>query len=73
MSNTPEKTKKAKAVGDYFRNVKTEVKKVIWPTRHELVSFTGVVLFTCAVFTVGIWIVDSIFSTILQAVFKINF
>lgn len=72
MSNTPEKVKRTKVVSDYFKNVRAEIRKVIWPTRHELISFTGVVLFTCAVFGIGIWVVDSIFSTILQAVFKIN-
>ena len=71
MSNAPEKVKGQKVVSDYFKNVRAEVRKVIWPTRHELVSFTGVVIFTCAVFSLGIWIVDSVFSTILQAVFKI--
>ena len=36
-----------------------EMKKVHWPTRQEVTTFTGVVLVTVAIITVLIWIVDS--------------
>lgn len=56
----------------FFKNVRSEMKKVIWPTRSELVSYTGVVLFTCALFSLGIWALDSIFNGALQAVLNIK-
>ncbi|MCG8484118.1 MAG: preprotein translocase subunit SecE [Clostridia bacterium] len=56
----------------FFKNVKSEMKKVIWPTRSELVSYTGIVLFTCALFSLGIWVLDSIFNGALQAVLNIK-
>lgn len=56
----------------FFRNVRSEMKKVIWPTRSELVSYTGVVLFTCVLFSLGIWVLDSIFNGALQAVLNIK-
>ena len=31
-------------VSTYFKGVKAEMKKVIWPTKKELVNYTGVVV-----------------------------
>lgn len=44
---------------NYFRGVKLEMNKVVWPTRKELGSFTAVVLATCAAFALLFWGVDS--------------
>lgn len=44
---------------EYFKGVKLEMKKVVWPTRKELGSFTVVVLCTCAAFALLFWGVDS--------------
>ena len=38
-----EKKKKA-SFGEYFKGVRTEMKKVVWPTKKELVSYTAVVI-----------------------------
>lgn len=59
--NVPAEKDKAErtSLKDYFRGVRTEIKKVVWPTRKELVSYTGVVVFTCVVFAIGFWIVDT--------------
>lgn len=67
-------TKKPKAsIKDYFKGVKTEIKKVVWPTRKELGSYTGVVLLTCFAFGLGIWLVDSAFLAALKYVLNITF
>jgi len=58
---------------EYFKGIKTEVKKVVWPTRKELVSFTGVVLFVCVVLSLGIWAFDSAFLASLKYVLNISF
>lgn len=57
---------------DYFKGIKTEVKKVVWPTRKEVVSYTGVVLLTCFALGLGIWIVDSGFLAALKYVLNIS-
>ena len=44
---------------EYFKGVRLEMKKVVWPTRKELGSFTAVVLATCAAFALLFWGVDS--------------
>jgi preprotein translocase subunit SecE len=58
---------------EYFKGIKTEIKKVVWPTRKELISFTGVVLFVCVVLSLGIWAVDSAFLASLKAILNISF
>ena len=44
---------------EYFRGVKLEMRKVVWPTRSELGSYTIVVLCVCAAFALLFWGVDS--------------
>lgn len=56
----------------YFKGVRTEVKKVVWPTRKELVSYTLVVIFTCAFFGLAIWGIDSGFLALLKLIFNIH-
>ncbi|MCI8349389.1 MAG: preprotein translocase subunit SecE [Firmicutes bacterium] len=53
-----EKKKKA-SFGEYFKGVRTEMKKVVWPTKKELVSYTAVVIMTCAIFALGFWLIDT--------------
>jgi preprotein translocase subunit SecE len=57
---------------EYFKGVKTETKKVVWPTRKELVSYTIVVFIACAFFGLFLWGVDSGFLAIIREVFNIN-
>jgi preprotein translocase subunit SecE len=57
---------------EYFKGVKIETKKVVWPTRKELLSYTLVVLFTCAFFGLMIWGVDSAFLLALQKLLGIS-
>jgi preprotein translocase subunit SecE len=59
--------------GEYFKGVKIETKKVVWPTRQELISYTIVVLFTCAFFGVMIWGVDSAFLAVLRQIVAIPY
>lgn len=61
---------KTKSVGKFFRNVRAELKKVIWPTKKDLTSYTSVVLVTCTIAAVGIWLVDTIFGKALQLIIK---
>ena len=51
--------KKRASFGEYFKGVKTEMKKVVWPTKKEMVSDTAVVIMTCAVFALGFWLIDT--------------
>ncbi|SHF58266.1 preprotein translocase subunit SecE [Desulforamulus putei DSM 12395] len=50
------------SVSKYLRGVQNELKKVHWPTRKEIVTYTAVVLTSVAVLAVVIWVVDSLLS-----------
>ncbi|MEL7655548.1 MAG: preprotein translocase subunit SecE [Bacillota bacterium] len=70
----PAANKKPRAsLKDYFKGIKTEMKKVVWPTRKELISYTGLVVFTCVVLGLGIWLVDSAFLASLKYALNISF
>lgn len=64
--------KKRPSLKEYFKGVKTEMKKVVWPTRKEMVSFTSVVILTCCAFALVFWAFDSAFLTLLKAVLNIS-
>lgn len=53
----PTGTKKAK-MSTYFRGVRAEMKKVIWPSRKELINYTGVVIMISALVAIIVWVLD---------------
>lgn len=50
--------KAGKNTGKFFREIRSELKKVIWPTREQLINNTITVLATCLVIGVIIWAAD---------------
>ncbi len=50
--------KKKGSVKEYFKGVSLEMKKVVWPTKRELGSYTAVVICACLVFAAAFWIID---------------
>ena len=64
--------KKKGGFGEYYRVIKTEMKKVVWPTKKEMVSYTGVVILTCAVFALGFWLIDTGVLAALRAVLGVT-
>ncbi|EOD01488.1 preprotein translocase subunit SecE [Caldisalinibacter kiritimatiensis] len=42
----------------FFRGVKAEIKKVNWPNKKELGTYTTVVLVTCALVSFVVWVLD---------------
>jgi preprotein translocase subunit SecE len=54
----------------FFTDSWSELKKVKWPTRKELTSYTIVVVFTVALVTVYFAGLDLIISELLRLVFE---
>lgn len=54
----------------YFKSVRSELKKVSWPNRKDLQSYTIVVLVACGLAAMGIWLADSIFGQIIKLLAK---
>lgn len=53
-----EEAKKKKDRGLWFREMKSELKKVVWPDRQTVVKNTGTVLLCSLVIGACIWIFD---------------
>ena len=54
--NEPKKTERA---AEYFAGVWSELKKVNWPNRRQLMVYTGVVFFAVTLISFLMWIVDN--------------
>ncbi len=54
----------------FFAEAYAELKKVKWPTRKELISYTLVVIFVCVLITVYFYILDLGISGIIRAIFE---
>lgn len=52
---------------NYFKGVKSEIKRVTWPTKGELVKYTGAVLGMLVFFGVLIAVVDAVIVPVLYA------
>jgi preprotein translocase subunit SecE len=56
----------------FLKEVRQELKKVLWPTRQELVTYTIVVLVTVIVMTSYVFGLDVVFSRLVLNVFANN-
>ncbi len=52
----------------FLKEVRSELAKVIWPTRPETVRYTGIVLGVVALVATLIWVVDTLFSRVLRLI-----
>ncbi|MEE8715645.1 MAG: preprotein translocase subunit SecE [Coriobacteriales bacterium] len=77
-SGTRQKDAKAKSKKDakpgvfarirnYFADVRTEVKRVVWPSKNEMVRYTVAVILMLVFFGVLIYLADSIILPLLYA------
>jgi preprotein translocase subunit SecE len=64
--------KKKGSVKEYWKGVRTEMSKVIWPTKKELGAYTVVVIVTCAFFALGFWAIDSAWLAGLKALLGVT-
>lgn len=48
--------------------MKAELKKVIWPTKKELINYTSVVIVMCTVVALVVWIIDSGLNKLLSLI-----
>lgn len=61
---------KTRNMGQFFRNVRSELKKVNWPSRKDVITYTSVVLVTSGLAAIGIWLADVVFGKALQFIIK---
>lgn len=63
-----EKVNRLEEAKKYFKSVYGELKKVHWPTRREVLIYTGVVLVSVVIIGIIIWIFDSLLSRLMQLI-----
>ncbi|MBK9711267.1 MAG: preprotein translocase subunit SecE [Kouleothrix sp.] len=59
-----EKEPRENAIVRTFREVRSEMKKVVWPTRDETIRLTVVVIALSAAISVVLFTADSLFATL---------
>jgi len=68
MSKKKKAVKKTRKLGNYFKEVKIELKKVSWPSKNEIISSTIIVLFLTVIFSAFIGGFDYLFTIILKLI-----
>ena len=60
-----------KRIGRFFRELRSELKKVSWPTRAETLKKTGIVIVCVIVVGIIVWIFDGIASSVIDALLSL--
>lgn len=58
--------KQKKSVVKYFKDARSEFKKVVWPTRKSVINNTIVVIVAMVVCGIAIWGMDNIFMLLIK-------
>ncbi|MGI5988112.1 preprotein translocase subunit SecE [uncultured Oscillibacter sp.] len=66
-----EEAKKKKDRGVWFREMKSELKKVVWPSRKTVMENTGTVLMCSLLIGACIWIFDGVMGAALDMVLSL--
>lgn len=56
----------------FFRGVRQELKKVVWPTKEELTTDTVVVIACVVFFAAAFWLIDTGFLAALKGILGIT-
>jgi len=59
-----------KRTGKFFREVRSEMRKVTWPDRSSLTTYTIVVFVSVAIVSGFIWIADTIFYKLVSLILR---
>jgi preprotein translocase subunit SecE len=60
--------KKKRSIVKYFKDARSEFKKVVWPSRKQVVNNTIVVIIALVVSGIAIWALDTGFSSLLMLI-----
>lgn len=54
----------------FIREVRAELRKVSWPNKKELVSYTGIVFLSVVIVATMIWVMDAALTEVLRIIMK---
>ena len=60
-----------KRIARFFRELRSELKKVPWPTRADTLKKTGIVIVCVIVVGIIVWIFDGIASSVIDALLSL--
>jgi preprotein translocase subunit SecE len=66
---TEQKEKLSRRAGRFFKEIRMEMKKVIWPTKDQLINNTLLVFAACFFIGVVVWLADGGLGLVFTAVF----
>jgi len=66
-----EEAKKKKDRGLWFREMKSELKKVVWPNKQTVMKNTGTVLLCSLVIGACIWIFDGVAALFIKTLLEV--
>ena len=66
MANKNENAKKKFSIREYFRGIKIELKKVVWPTKSQMVNNTVIVLVCTLIVGICIWVFDAVGGVVVN-------
>lgn len=64
-----QKLKFGQRAGKFFKDIRMEMKKVIWPTGKQLMNNTIIVFIACFAIGIVIWGADALLGVIFSAIF----
>ncbi len=66
-----EEAKKKRDLGLWFREMKSELKKVVWPNKKTVLKNTGTVLLCSLIVGACIWIFDFVAMSAVQMILSV--
>lgn len=67
-----EKKKRKNVIGRWFREMKSELKKVVWPTPKQIMNQTAIVIVIMIVFGIVLWAVDQAGTLIVTTLIRLG-
>ena len=61
-----------KRIAKWFREMKSELKKVVWPTRKQLINNTVVSVVVMLISALGVWGFDQIARLLVQGLLNLK-
>ena len=77
QNSQPDKKKKKKAkgsgkIGKWFREMRSELKKVVWPSRKQIVNNSLVAIVVIVIFAIVVWGFDQLANQAINALISIG-
>ena len=71
VSKPAKKKKKQSKIVKWFRDMKSELKKVTWPSKKQVINNSLVVIVVEIAAAIVLWVFDTVGSSLVDVIFKI--